>query len=107
MPKDQWPEAAEKLARFEDIEENGSGMCGRLKKAADAVQEKDPAMSALLRQAAREMAVITDFEDSQSLMLRRKMAAQKKELLGLLEEVDRQGYDDPVFVIREKVEELM
>jgi hypothetical protein len=53
------------------------------------------------------MTVITDFEDSQSLMLRRKMAAQKKELFNLLEEVDRQGYDDPVFVIRENVEELM
>ena len=109
VPKDQWPEAAEKLAKFEDAEEleDVRAYCLQLKRVAKEKQEKEPEVASLLHRAADEIVNMSDFRDSQAFKLLVKRQENKKELLDFLDEIDGQIMDDPVAVIREKVEEIL
>lgn len=105
VPKDQWPEAAEKLARYEDAEEleDVQAYCLELERAAEEIREKHPEISKLIRRAADEIVSMSNWHDSTCKRLLDKARDQKKTLLTFLDEIDGQITDDPVTVIREKL----
>lgn len=116
VPKDQWPEAAEKLAKFEDTEEleDVRAYCLQLKRVAKEKQEKEPEVAILLRRAADEIVNMSNFRDSVAADLSKKIKEDaqrkhdmKKEIFSFLDEIDGQIMDDPVAVIREKLEEIL
>lgn len=109
IPKDKIAEASEKLARFEDAEEleDVRAYCLQLKRVAKEKQEKEPEVASLLHRAADEIVNMSDFRDSQAFKLLVKRQENKKELLDFLDEIDGQIMDDPVAVIREKLEEIL
>lgn len=116
VPKDQWPEAAEKLARFEDTEEleDVRAYCLLLKRVAKEKQEKEPEVASLLHRAADEIVNMSNFRGSMAADLSKKIKEDaqrrhdmKKEIFSFLDEIDGQIMDDPVAVIREELKEIM
>lgn len=100
IPKDLLQEATKKLARLENTEENED--VGKLIRKL----RKHKPTKKLMEEAADALTVINDFEDLQSLTLRKRMNEQRKELLDFLDDIDGQLIDDPVAAMREKVTEV-
>ena len=109
IPKDKIAEASEKLARFEDAEEMEDVMayCLQLRRVADLKKKKEPELYSLLRMAADEIVNMSNFRDSEASKLLIKRQENKKELLDFLDEIDGQLIDDPVSLIRQKIEEVL
>lgn len=108
--------ATEKLARLEDAEEMEDVMayCLQLKRVADLKKETEPELHSLLTRAADEIIHTSNFRDSAAAQLSEKIEkatkrgqAIKAEIFSFLDEIDGQIIDDPVAVIREKVEEVL
>lgn len=109
IPKKHLQAAMEKLARFEDAEEleDVRAYCLQLRRVADLKKKKEPELYSLLRMAADEIVNMSDFRDSQAFKLLVKRQENKKELLDFLDEIDGQLIDDPVSLIRQKIEEIL
>lgn len=109
VPKQLWEEAAEKLARLEDAEhlEDVMAYCLCLNRAAKEKERTEPEIASLLGRAADEIVNMSNFRDSAAALLAEKQEKRKKELLAYIDEVDGYIADDPVSLIREKVEELL
>ena len=109
IPKELLSDAAKKLAGYEDVEEREeiNSLINDMRKTAKAIQEKDPVIASMLRRAAAMITVVNDFDNAESLILRKKMTEQRMQLLDFLDEIDGQLLDDPVGLIREKVEEVL
>lgn len=116
IPKNQLSEAAEKLARFEDAEEleDVRAYCLQLKRVAKEKQEKEPEVASLLHRAADEIVNMSNFRGSMAADLSKKIKEDaqrrhdmKKEIFSFLDDIDGQIMDDPVAVIREKLEEVL
>lgn len=100
VPKAHLDKAIKKLARLENAEENGD-----VGKLIRKLRKHKPTRK-LMEEAADALTVINDFEDLQSLTLRKRMNEQRKELLDFLDDIDGQLIDDPVAAMREKVTEV-
>ena len=116
VPKDQWPEAAEKLAMFEDAEEleDVKEYCQAMWCLADAERGNlRPDYAAALEHAAAKIVQLNTFHESVTGSMAKKTQEAvsrykriRKEIFGFLDEIDGQLLDDPIFVIREKLEEV-
>ena len=116
VPKDQWPEAAEKLALFEDAEEleDVQEYCQAMWNLADAERGNlRPDYARALEKAADKIIQLSTFHATASGAMAEKIDAAikrgqrlRKEIFDLLDEIDGQLLDDPIFVIREKMEEI-
>ena len=100
VPKAHLAKAIKKLARLENAEENGD-----VGKLIRKLRKHKPTRK-LMEEAADALALINDFENIQSLALRRQMGEQEKELMEFLDEIDGQLIDDPVNAFRDKVQEV-
>jgi hypothetical protein len=116
IPKKHLQAATEKLARFEDTEEleDVRAYCLQLKRVAKEKQEKEPEVASLLHRAADEIVNMSNFRGSMAADLSKKIKEDaqrrhdmKKEIFSFLDEIDGQIMDDPVAVIREKLEEVL
>lgn len=117
VPKDQWPEAAEKLAMFEEAEEldDVSEYCQAMRRLAEVERKHGRlAYAAALEHAAAKIVQLNTFHATASGAMVEKIDAAikrgqrlRKEIFAFLDEIDGQLLDDPVFVIREKLEELL
>ena len=117
VPKDQWPEAAEKLAMFEDAEEleDVKEYCQAMWNLADAERgHKRLTYAKAWEKAADKIIQLSTFHESAtgSMVKKTQEAVSRykrirKELFDFLDEIDGQMLDDPIFVIREKMEELL
>ena len=109
VPKELWGPAAEKLAKLENVEEREDigPLINDLRRTAEAKLWKDPAIASMLRRAAGMLDVINTFENSLSLILRRKMAEQKMEILTRLDEMEGKPLEDPVNEFRRLIKEIL
>lgn len=116
MPKTLWAQAAEKLARFEDAEEleDVRDYCQAMWNLANAERQNlRPDYANALDKAATKIIQLSTFRETsagsmaeQTQEIINKAARIRKEIFDFLDEIDGQIIDDPVGVIREKVEEV-
>lgn len=116
VPKDQWPGAAEKLAKFEDAEEleDVRDYCQAMWNLANAERQNlRPDYANALDKAATKIIQLSTFHESaagsmaeQTQKIINRSARIRKEIFDFLDEIDGQILDDPVSTIREKVEEV-
>lgn len=108
--------ATEKLARLEDAEEmeDVTAYCLQLNRVADLKKETEPELHSLITRAADKIIHMSNFRDSAAAQLSEKIEratkqrqAMKTEIFSFLDEIDGQITDDPVSLIREKLEEIL
>lgn len=110
VPKEMWPEAAEKLARYEDTEEmeDVKTYCNQLRRAADEKEKTEPDIASLLRMAADMIVNMNNFRNSAACELLMKAQKQKKEIFNYLDIIDGQiTEEDWVSLIRDKLTEVL
>ena len=117
VPKTLWAQAAEKLARFEDAEEleDVRDYCQAMWNLANAERQNlRPDYANALDKAATKIIQLSTFHESsagsmaeQTQEIINRSARIRKEIFDFLDEIDGQIIDDPIGVIREKLEEVM
>lgn len=117
VPKDLWKQAAEKLARFEDAEEleDVRSYCQAMWNLANAERQNlRPDYANALEKAATKIIQLSAFRESEAISMAEqtqeivnRSARIRREIFDFLDEIDGQIIDDPVGVIREKLEEVM
>ena len=110
IPKDKIAEASVKLARYETIEEidDVRDYTRQVMKAADELDKHQKyGYAEMMRHNAALIVKLNSFHGSAAGSLMRKSETVKEELLDYLDDIDGMPYDDPVNMIRQKVEELL
>lgn len=117
VQKDQWPEAAEKLAMFEDAEEleDVNDYCRVMRNLAEAEKKNGrDGYAAALENAAAKIIQLNTFHQTATGAMAEKIDADRKrkralrtEIFDFLDEIDGQIMSDPVSLIREKLEEIL
>ena len=110
VPKDQWGPAGEKLARYENVEEieDVKEYCKQILMSADELEKKQLyGYAEMMRHNAALIAKLNSFQEGMAGSLMNNYVQKKAKFLEFLDDVDGQILDDPVFVIREKAEEIL
>ena len=110
IPKDRIKEASEKLARYENTEEleDVGAYCDQLHEIAHQLRiDGRPKTAQAMLDAAAEIVRLNSFTETAAGQLLKTNEQKKAELLAFIDDVDGLLYDDPVYVIRQKVEELL
>jgi len=110
IPKDKIKEASEKLSRYEDIEEleDIKAYSSQLHEIASQLRiDGRPETAKAVEQAAAKIVDLNNFVDTAAGRILRINEQNKKEILDFIDDVDGLLYDDPVYVIRKKIEEVL
>ena len=110
IPKDKIKEASEKLSRYEDIEEleDIKAYSSQLYEIASQLRiDGRPETAKAVEQAAAKIVDLNNFVDTAAGRILRINEQNKKEILDFIDDVDGLLYDDPVYVIRKKIEEVL
>ena len=110
IPKDKIKEASEKLSRYEDIEEleDIKVYSSQLHEIASQLRiDGRPETAKAVEQAAAKIVDLNNFVDTAAGRILRINEQNKKEILDFIDDVDGLLYDDPVYVIRKKIEEVL
>jgi len=110
IPKDKIKEASEKLSRYEDIEEleDIKVYSSQLHEIASQLRiDGRPETAKAVEQAAAKIVDLNNFVDTAAGRILRINEQNKKEILDFIDDVDSLLYDDPVYVIRKKIEEVL